>query len=281
LRNKQIFFVGGTMKSGTTWLQLLLNAHPQVSCNGEAHFVASLAPSLKQGLDLHWEYIEGKNRMVFHELEGFPPLAEEDFSYILSASIALFLMRQSKGKEAVAIGERSPNNTKHLDRLDALFPRANFIQIVRDGRDCAVSAWFHNLRVTPEWTKRSHGSLDAYVTSYAEGWSKDLAKAQEFADRHIDRFLRIRYEDLASDTERALEGLFGFLGVPCHEAVLAHCRSQASFAKLSGGRNPGQEDRGSFFRKGIIGDWRNHLSPEVEAEFCKRAGGWLDRLGYS
>jgi hypothetical protein len=29
LRGKQIFFVGGLLKSGTTWLQLLLNAHPQ------------------------------------------------------------------------------------------------------------------------------------------------------------------------------------------------------------------------------------------------------------
>ena len=57
-------------------------------------------------------------------------------------------MRQSKGKEAAAIGERSPSNTKHLDRLDALFPKAKFIQIVRDGRDCSVSVWFHNLRVT-------------------------------------------------------------------------------------------------------------------------------------
>jgi hypothetical protein len=220
LAKKQIFFVGRTMKSGTTWLQLLLNAHPQVSRNGEAHFVASLAPSLKQGLDLHWEYIECKNRMVFHELEGYQPLAEEDFSYILSASIALFLMRQSKGKEAAAIGERSANNTKHLDRLNALFARAKFIQIVRDGRDCAVSAWFHNLRVTPQWTKQKHGSLDAYATSYAEGWSKDLAKAQEFADRHRDRFYRVRYEDLASETERVLAGVFRFLGVACDEAVL-------------------------------------------------------------
>src|SRR5215831_11666922 len=88
LRKKQVFFVGGTIKSGTTWLQLLLNAHPQVSCNGEAHFIAALSPSLKRGFDFHWEYIAGKNRMIFHELGGYPPLSEEDFSYILSASIA-------------------------------------------------------------------------------------------------------------------------------------------------------------------------------------------------
>jgi hypothetical protein len=26
----QVFFIGGSQKSGTTWLQLLLNAHPHL-----------------------------------------------------------------------------------------------------------------------------------------------------------------------------------------------------------------------------------------------------------
>ena len=47
LRSKQIFFIGGTAKSGTTWVQLLLDAHPEVSCNGEGHFLDNLKPALK------------------------------------------------------------------------------------------------------------------------------------------------------------------------------------------------------------------------------------------
>ena len=35
IRRKQVFFIGGAAKSGTTWLQLLLNAHPEISCSGE------------------------------------------------------------------------------------------------------------------------------------------------------------------------------------------------------------------------------------------------------
>src|ERR1700722_16518864 len=38
LRRKQLFFIGGAAKSGTTWLQLLLDRHPAISCNGEGHF---------------------------------------------------------------------------------------------------------------------------------------------------------------------------------------------------------------------------------------------------
>ena len=43
---KRIFFVGGAMKSGTTWLQLSLDAHPHLSCGGEGHFTNQLAPRL-------------------------------------------------------------------------------------------------------------------------------------------------------------------------------------------------------------------------------------------
>ena len=51
LRSKQIFFIGGAIKSGTTWLQLLLDSHPDVSCDGEGHFPDHFAPLLKRALD--------------------------------------------------------------------------------------------------------------------------------------------------------------------------------------------------------------------------------------
>src|SRR5262249_22809360 len=147
LRSKQIFFVGGTMKSGTTWLQLLLNAHPRVSCNGEGHFIDFLAPNLKQALDYHRKFIADKNRSIFQELKtgSYPALTEEDAFYIIASCVSLFLIRQSSDKQATAIGERTPDNIDNLEMLDLFFPTAKFIQIVRDGRDCAVSGWFHNL----------------------------------------------------------------------------------------------------------------------------------------
>jgi hypothetical protein len=71
------------------------------------------------------------------------------------------------------------------------------------------------------------------------------------------------------------------LGVEASQALLAGCLTQASFAKFSSGRSPGEENRLSFFRKGVVGDWRNHFSAEANAVFRERAGAWLDRLGYS
>lgn len=279
LREKQIFFVGGTIKSGTTWLQLLLDAHPQVSCKGEGHFLDLMAPALKMAMDQYGRFIADRNQAVFNELAGYPQLSNEGLCSIVAFSIAVLLIEQSRHENVSAIGEKTPDNVRHLSELEALFPTAKFLLMVRDGRDCAVSGWFHNLRSSPDWA-RKYGSLDSYARSIADIWAAELAKAQEFADRHAARTRQLRFEDLIMNTEDTLAGVFEFLGVKTSESILARCRSQASFVNLSGGRRPGEEDRQSFFRKGVAGDWRNHLSDRIEAEFRERAGTWLDRFGY-
>ncbi|MFW9919917.1 MAG: sulfotransferase, partial [Candidatus Thorarchaeota archaeon] len=37
MTHKQFFFVVGCQKSGTTWVESLLDHHPRVICKGEAH----------------------------------------------------------------------------------------------------------------------------------------------------------------------------------------------------------------------------------------------------
>jgi Sulfotransferase family len=281
LRTKQIFFIGGTVKSGTTWLQLLLNAHPDVSCNGEGHFGSGLAPILKPAFDRYNQLIVHESKSVFGEIAGYQQLSDDDFQFLLATCIGLSLLRQSKSATARAVGEKTPSNIRYFSLLHSLFPSAKFLHIVRDGRDCAVSGWFHGLRTAREWTRKNFSSLDDYAVKHADYWAKELATAKAFADKNQNRVHQIRYEDLVEDIGRTLADVLNFLGVDAGEAVLAECRSAASFESLSGGRAVGQQSPNSFFRKGIAGDWRNHLSAEANAAFRQRAGEWLDRFGYS
>jgi hypothetical protein len=46
------------------------------------------------------------------------------------------------------------------------------------------------------------------------------------------------------------------------------------------GRPSGQEDRTSFLRKGVVGDWRNQFSQEAREVFDRYAGEELILLGY-
>jgi len=281
LRDKQIFFIGGTAKSGTTWLRFLLDAHPAVSCSGEGHFLDVLAPALKSAVDRHSEIVTRKNASIFREFEGYPHLDLADFTYVLASCVALLLIKQSAHKPACAIGEKTPNNSLYFAAFSTLFPKAKFIHIVRDGRDCAVSGWFHNLRVSPEGTVKEYGSLASYVRFFAEQWATEIATAQRFIDQHPGRVYQFRYKDLFADPEAILDKLFAFLGVETTQGLLAQCRREASFEKLSGGRKPGQENRSSFFRKGVPGDWRNHLSERDNAAFLEIAGRWLQRFGFT
>jgi hypothetical protein len=83
LRKKQIFFVGGTVRSGTTWLQLLLDAHPLVSCSGEGHFTDVLWMRLKQALEQHDSIIKKHNENVFNGVEIYRSLRHEDVTLFL------------------------------------------------------------------------------------------------------------------------------------------------------------------------------------------------------
>ena len=38
VQKKHLFFIMAVPKSGTTWLQHLINGHPQMSCSGEGNF---------------------------------------------------------------------------------------------------------------------------------------------------------------------------------------------------------------------------------------------------
>ena len=62
--------------------------------------------------------------------------------------------------------------------------------------------------------------------------------------------------------------------------MIKDCIETAAFSKVSG-RSSGSEDQRSHFRKGIVGDWRNHLDDATQAMFQKHAGELLKDLGYS
>lgn len=52
------------------------------------------------------------------------------------------------------------------------------------------------------------------------------------------------------------------------------------FSNFAGGRNAGQADEKSHYRKGVAGDWKNHFDPEHVAHFKRSYNDLLLELGY-
>ena len=63
-------------------------------------------------------------------------------------------------------------------------------------------------------------------------------------------------------------------------AVVRRCLDETSFEKLSGGRGPGEEDRSSLFRKGVLGDWQKHFDPATHDYLVQKCGVLMRHFGF-
>lgn len=64
-------------------------------------------------------------------------------------------------------------------------------------------------------------------------------------------------------------------------AGLDRILNRLSFQRLSGGRQQGQTDENSHYRKGKAGDWENHFTPAIKEAFKERFPGMVTALGYA
>jgi len=257
----------------------MLDAHPDIACRGEGHLPNMLLPGMGKALQKYNNQIAFKNNSIFNEIEGFPRFGGSHHYALFRTAVGL-LLAQYDGEDIRFIGEKSPDNVLALPILGRVFPQAKFLHLIRDGRDAAISGWFHNLRVSKEWAEKEFGSLKAFAEHFAPGWVRSINAGRDFGAQFPERYHELRYEDLLSDGAGELRGVLNYLGARDGETEIANCLNAASFETLAKGRGAGEKDRGSHFCKGVRGDWREHFDDEIHAAFRARAGAQLTALGY-
>ena len=120
-----------------------------------------------------------------------------------------------------------------------------------------------------------------WLRQAARNWSLFVGRAVEDGPALLGaNYTEVHYEDLLERPNEEVERLLGFLGVDTDETLVERCVSQASFEKLSRGRERGQEDPSSFYRKGVAGDWKNLFDERDRQVYKEEAGELLIRLGY-
>ncbi|MFF0574045.1 sulfotransferase family protein [Streptosporangium saharense] len=276
MQSDRPIFIVGCPRSGTTLLQLMLHSHPRIAIPPETRFmVAAYQRRLRFG-DLNdparrrelAEWVVGRRQSRFHELrldgeevvrqivEGPPTLGS-------ALGIVLRFYATQHGKPRW--GDKRPSYFQNIDVLLRLFPDAQFVHLIRDGRDCVAS-----LKEMPWYSGNVYSAVSA--------WAEAIDFARHGAPKLPEgSYHELRYEDLTADPEAQLRRLCDFLGedfapemceprriagvaVPAHKTWHSRTHGEVTAARA--------------------GSWRERLDP-WEVSLCESVlGDRLETYGY-
>lgn len=163
--------------------------------------------------------------------------------------------------------------------------KVRFVTVVRDPRDVVVSLSHYQASLPVE-----NGGVEAFKEMSVKDRIKNILKYGIGELDLIESWLglrgvhRIKYEDMLANSYEEMRSMFKSLGVPFEREELKKALDGAAFARMSNGRDLGEEDPSSFYRKGVAGDWQQYFDESVEKAFREELGGrWYalaKELGY-
>jgi hypothetical protein len=198
---ERLLFVGGLHRSGTSILHRCLADHPDVSGfagtgvpEDEGQHLQSVYPAARA--------YGGPGRFGFHPeahlTERSPLVSDENRRRLLAEWGRLWDASKAR------LVEKSPPNLIRMRFLQALFPGARFVMMMRHpiAVACATQKW--------SWTS---------YTSLIEHWLVCHETMLEDAE-HVDELLILRYEDFVADPDAQLHRVFELAGLEPHRSGL-------------------------------------------------------------
>ncbi len=281
IQNPYLFIVG-CPRSGTTLLQRIVGAHPQIAITPETHWIPLW---FEQGTGLTSEGLVTPELIPsLLEYDRFPQLkisreelesfirSSEPLSYSSFVTSIFDLYGKAQGKPLV--GDKTPGYVRNLRTLHSLWPTARFVHLIRDGRDVCLSAI--------NWRKA--GKLESRFSTWradpvftAALWWEWYVRLGREAGSSLgqDLYYEIRYESLVTHPEDECAALCAFLGVPYDDAML---RFHVGRTRI----DPGLDAKHAWLPPTPgLRDWRLQMPAQDIERFEAVAGDLLNELGYA
>ena len=126
MKNNQVIFIGGSGRSGTTLLRVILDSHPRIFCGPELKVTPLIA---KMHLDLQ------ANAQALQAYQ----LSQQDIQSLCQQFLLLITQRALQNSNKERLAEKTPTNARFFQQIHYLFPQSPLIQVIRDGRDVVCS----------------------------------------------------------------------------------------------------------------------------------------------
>jgi hypothetical protein len=253
----------GKERSGTTLLQVMLNAHPNIVAPPESRFILlwySRYGSITQWTDrLIQKFVNDLfSEKLFSSFWGVNKerlledliKVKEHLNYPLICKI-VFYYASPEGKEVKMFIDKNPIYYHFLPELAILFPEAKYIHIVRDYRDNMVSH------------KKIFMLKNTGFIAYH--WVKINRELEDAKNKAPEKWTRLTYESLAINPKGAMENICNFLQIPFNTSMIEH--KQNIFSAFHKNRD---DARLNLFHENLfnpidasqIGNWKQKLTTE-------------------
>ncbi|GGL07874.1 sulfotransferase family protein [Mangrovihabitans endophyticus] len=253
--DRPIFLVG-CQRSGTTMLRLVLDSHTAISCGPETRFLPDLRRLVDPARD--WPRLQ---RFGFDRADWLRRI-REFFGGVHDDYAA------GRGKTRWA--DKTPLYALSLDFVTEVFPDAQIVHVIRDGRDVVVS---HRKRF-------GYWSAVKCVVK----WPRYIRVARA-AGRALPggRYFELRYEDAVRSPEPTLRALFAFLGETWEEDVLRYAdrpHDVAAKYTVEADRRRAAAGTDAAIYDSRVGTYRRELDPFLRLLVRLFSGRTLKELGY-
>jgi hypothetical protein len=260
----------GVSRSGTTLLKEMLGRHSELAVPSESYFIPQLWDRHGPRPDAE-AVLADLGRLARVREWGVTPddvrrrlPPDPSFPEVIAAVYGAYADARGKPR----FGDKTPAYMQRLDLLERVFPHAQYVHIVRDGRDAMLS--FAAMRRRPRFNwARPRGPGD-----FACQWDFEVRAARRLGETvGPGRYLELRYEDLVAEPEPTLREVCAFVGLGYEPGMLEYHHGVDASAL---------EDHPRLAQPPTAGvrDWREQMTPRDVEHFEAIAGRTLEELGY-
>lgn len=272
------FFIIGSGRCGTTLLRRILQASPEIHIPPEALGLEGAAYVYRRNRNKPWPQVVTATLAQYEFAPHFDtfgislhalgrelmetPVEKRSLAYLIHR---LFEYHgQATGQTFTRWGDKTPYNTYLLSLLPLIFPKAQYIHMLRDGVDVVKSLMVAELRTD--------------LTAAANRWRSAVTTADAFVQSHPQTCFTVRYEDLVQKPAEVVSRLCGFLGVGFSESMLEDTSMVAGMGDTAYAHHV-------FVKAPVsdrsVGKGRQGLSDEQKKQIQSLIGPELARMGYA